>query len=251
MRVRHILTLALGYVVLAGCGDSTSPAPVESQVSLMTIRPGAQPGMSWTVLQASLKSQPLDSTDWYLGLSQIDVPRSYILENGEQIGILATATGANGLRSDGQYTPTYRLLSDWTPVEPEKHPGVIYHGSEFLFRIWGNMTNEAGDMFEDPIPTKFLALPGTKGPSAATVTLEPLRSVRFVRAGSRGSYSCAGNDSLVLRANTGYTEILQDVGSRNGYSNVRPVREATIFCSVYTSVSAARVALANMQAQTR
>jgi hypothetical protein len=106
--------------------------------------------------------------------------------------------------------------------------------------------------WDNELPTQHFVRTAASGNSSVTLDLPRERSVRFVMVGQRRQSRCAGNDSLLVRTQTGLIQIIE--GSRENEGSERDIlfpqriQSVTLRCQMYSSGAAARMASANLVA---
>jgi hypothetical protein len=248
MRLRSLAPLALVLVVsavLAACDNSSATDPTNgaAQVSLLTIRSNFDNRSEDYSTDLFFGSGKVDSSLWNLGQRSINGIEAIVLESGEKVSVYSGITGASGLESDGVFVPSFRVLSDWNVIEPEKHRGVIFNGtSDFLLRVTGVATDSKRS-FAGELPEKLYTISTAGKDPSAKLTLPAIRGYQFVFPYQRYTFSCAGDDSVTVHSSAGMIESHHHL---YGDFVTKPytIPDVTIVCKTYSSASAANLARA-------
>lgn len=257
MRVRNILALALGSAWAAGCGDHspTEPALGANQTAVMTASLGEVNESGPYILFGGGQVDSSDNTLGltYLGLHEFFLSMSIDLEGSEKASIAYMTSGAAGFTSDSTSSVELKVLSDWKAVDPQNHPGVVYNNtSEFYFRVYryGRLPNGSPD-WDNELPTQYYVRSATSGNASVTLNLPRERSIRFVMVGQRRQARCAGDDSLMVRAQSGLIQIIDgslESEESDDHFPLLPekIQAVSLRCQMYTGAAAARLATANL-----
>lgn len=255
MRIRNILGLVLGMTLVSACGDSpTEPTLAANQTAVMTASLSELNERGpYILFGGQVDSSESSLGLQYLGLHEFYLSMSISLEGSEKASVAYMTSGAAGITSDSTSVVRLKVLSDWKGVEPQNHRGVVYSdASEFYFRVYRYGRRPDGSLdIDNELPTQYYVRSAASGNASVTLELPRERSVRFVMVGQRRQSRCAGEDSLVVRAQSGLIQMIEgsvEDSGRDGSEPLLPMRiqAVTLRCQMYSSAAAVRLASANL-----
>ena len=233
MRLTRILGFALALAALAACGDITGNKPATSKVALVTITPNFAGKDTIYRTEMFFGDRDVD-TSYNLGTSTLFGGTAMIVDEGKTVSVYTGVTGASGMRSDGKVAPSFRILSDWNVVEPEKHKGVTFgNTTEFIFRVGGWNTDASGNLITEMPYKLYTANAHGENPSAK-LTLPAVMGYQFVYPFQKFTFGFTGDDSLTIHSANGFVVAYHSLDG-DYTDKARAIGDITLTVKTYAS----------------
>jgi hypothetical protein len=260
MKRVFLLILVACLPIISACSADKATGPTtfaENSVSVLKItsKPVTDPWSSLGLI--AVGQNVIDSTDITSGHSlffpEEAREQTFAIHGGEKIDIMLAVLSSVGTYSDAKQPGTYQFITDWKPVEPEKHNIKFDSGFEVIFMHESYPSDERGMFLEGGRATFRYESRRVPWTGAVLYQIKSnVPTVNFVNVAQVYRTSgCSGStkgDSLTLRSQSGIGFITDGkIWGRIVNAN-REAQEITIRCTWYPSAEAARLAEGNVAA---
>jgi hypothetical protein len=239
----------------AACSESTAPvAPTEvitvPSVMVLTAVATNSPEGDLSDIMFAFGNQPVDSMSLFDGQPWLMAPysavRIAVVNPGETVTLVSMVNFTYSIEPDAQKPAVFEFISDWGPVDEEKHPGIRVVRSEVGLIINGDNWR-TGVVFPRMLERTVVTSRSiwVKKSFAATQTGPSYN----VTPKHKFEIRCLGDDNLTFRSKNGILLAHSDRFRAREVVGPALVQEVNVSCKSYSSKLMAELAIRGVAGQ--